>query len=625
MECSTDYYWKIIATDCWDSSTEGPIWNFTTVAPLVADADGPYEGVVGEPIQFYGSATGGVPPYSWNWEFGDGSHSTEQNPMHTYASPGTYTATLTVIDSFSPPNTDSNTTTVEISDITPPEISNIQDYPDPQEVNGWVNITCTVTDNIEVNEVKANITYPNDDVTNVPMINIAGTDDYYYNTTYSITGTYNYFIWASDTSGNENASATCTFTMQDTTLPEITDNTPTDAYTGCPFIFNATVIDNIEVANVYVYYWFGNGAATNESMIQVGSTDYYEYAITIPSDSTATLHYKISAVDDAGNWVQTGQKDVAVIDNNPPNISNVDADPYLQLPGRYVNITCNVTDNIGINEVYLNITYPTGNYENFSIAQNKIGDIYYCNRTYDEIGTYNYFIWANDTSGNEKISDDVHSFDITNITIPRITTLKKNWNLFSLPFNQSITLDQLRIVWNSTVYSWDEAIAEHIIYGVIYDWNRTEQRYNYYYDPTDSLHPGYGYWIICYKPECELGCNDSYNASGNYITTLKEDWNCFGLPFNYSVTLQYLCFIYDGTEYNWTEAVKQGIVYGVIYDWNRMEQRYNYLYQEDDVLKPGYGYWIISYVSECEMQYNPESAMGKVDWAPDNPPSPPKP
>ncbi|WP_129597731.1 TIGR04279 domain-containing protein [Methanohalophilus profundi] len=33
---------------------------------------------------------------SWQWEFGDGSTSTEQNPTHTYEEPGTYTVVLTV-------------------------------------------------------------------------------------------------------------------------------------------------------------------------------------------------------------------------------------------------------------------------------------------------------------------------------------------------------------------------------------------------------------------------------------------------------------------------------------------------------------------------------------------------
>ena len=35
-------------------------------------------------------------PTSWSWDFGDGTTSTDQNPTHTYTSPGTYTVELTV-------------------------------------------------------------------------------------------------------------------------------------------------------------------------------------------------------------------------------------------------------------------------------------------------------------------------------------------------------------------------------------------------------------------------------------------------------------------------------------------------------------------------------------------------
>ncbi|MEO0900085.1 MAG: PKD domain-containing protein [Bacteroidota bacterium] len=36
----------------------------------------------------------------WNWDFGDGNTSTEQNPTHTYADDGVYTVSLTVSDAF---------------------------------------------------------------------------------------------------------------------------------------------------------------------------------------------------------------------------------------------------------------------------------------------------------------------------------------------------------------------------------------------------------------------------------------------------------------------------------------------------------------------------------------------
>jgi PGF-pre-PGF domain-containing protein len=45
-------------------------------------------------IQFTDTSTGS--PASWNWNFGDGTNSTEQNPMHIYFSAGTYDVTLVV-------------------------------------------------------------------------------------------------------------------------------------------------------------------------------------------------------------------------------------------------------------------------------------------------------------------------------------------------------------------------------------------------------------------------------------------------------------------------------------------------------------------------------------------------
>jgi PKD repeat protein len=49
--------------------------------------------VVGEEIQFMNLSSKGT---SWEWNFGDGTTSTEQSPVHKYTLPGTYTVMLTV-------------------------------------------------------------------------------------------------------------------------------------------------------------------------------------------------------------------------------------------------------------------------------------------------------------------------------------------------------------------------------------------------------------------------------------------------------------------------------------------------------------------------------------------------
>jgi PKD repeat protein len=65
---------------------------------FVVDAGGAYTGAIYEVIQFEGNATGGVEPYNWSWDFGDGSNATQQNPQHSYSEVGEYTIILTVTD-----------------------------------------------------------------------------------------------------------------------------------------------------------------------------------------------------------------------------------------------------------------------------------------------------------------------------------------------------------------------------------------------------------------------------------------------------------------------------------------------------------------------------------------------
>src|SRR6266566_573881 len=54
---------------------------------------------VGQSIAFTAVASGGNPPYSYSWSYGDGSTGTGLQSNHTYNSDGTYQVTLTVADS----------------------------------------------------------------------------------------------------------------------------------------------------------------------------------------------------------------------------------------------------------------------------------------------------------------------------------------------------------------------------------------------------------------------------------------------------------------------------------------------------------------------------------------------
>lgn len=82
------------------------------VGPLNAHANGPYSGYYQEPIKFNGEAYGGIPPYTFHWDLGDGNTSSEQNPSHSYSAVGTYEAVLTVTDTEGNHSIDNATVTV---------------------------------------------------------------------------------------------------------------------------------------------------------------------------------------------------------------------------------------------------------------------------------------------------------------------------------------------------------------------------------------------------------------------------------------------------------------------------------------------------------------------------------
>ncbi len=79
---TTERYWHSVTP----LAPPGP-----PVASFVAN---PTQGSAPLMVQFTDTSLG--VPTSWTWDFGDGDSSSEQHPLHTYLTPGTYTVSLTV-------------------------------------------------------------------------------------------------------------------------------------------------------------------------------------------------------------------------------------------------------------------------------------------------------------------------------------------------------------------------------------------------------------------------------------------------------------------------------------------------------------------------------------------------
>lgn len=69
-----------------------------TPPPAVTATANPTSGPAPLTVAFNGSVSDGTPPFTFDWDFWDGTRSTEQNPTHTYTSPDDYIGFLKVTD-----------------------------------------------------------------------------------------------------------------------------------------------------------------------------------------------------------------------------------------------------------------------------------------------------------------------------------------------------------------------------------------------------------------------------------------------------------------------------------------------------------------------------------------------
>ncbi len=111
-----------------------PSCQIPTSAPLAA-----FDSENGSPCGgqvFFSDASTQV-PQTWNWDFGDGNSSTQQNPSHTYTANGTYTVVLIVGNTV---GNDTITQTVTVSIPEPPVVTDGEAcFGDPATLSATIN------------------------------------------------------------------------------------------------------------------------------------------------------------------------------------------------------------------------------------------------------------------------------------------------------------------------------------------------------------------------------------------------------------------------------------------------------------------------------------------------------
>lgn len=222
--------------------------------------------------------------------------------------------------------------------------------------------------------------------------------------------------------------------------PVINDQSEDTAETGDDFIINASITDDNGIDEACIEYWFGSDPHQNVTLINAYDTIWIYDHISIPTDSLEPLHYIIKAKDIFGSWNQTAQQNIPITDGIHPNISNVQAQPSSILPGETINITAEITDNIQVDTVLVNITDPTNTTS--SHPMNLYRSQYYYENSYTNLGSYSFLIYANDTTGNIKESNP-QTFTVAETEPPEITdtTTGPSTTGDSLSFSAMVTDD----------------------------------------------------------------------------------------------------------------------------------------------------------------------------------------
>ena len=313
-------------------------------------------------------------------------------------------------------------------------------------LSATINITANVTDNIHVDVVLANITLPNGTINQILLTNLT---DKVYNSTFSNTadnGIYTIRIIANDTSlhKNVNSSETVTFTVGDFLYPNITNITPT---AGTNYSLNTTVnisadiTDDFGVSVVMANITFPNGTIGQFTLTNKTNVTYNMTFST--TTSLGVYVVRIIANDTSNNVNNSEITNFSIGDVNSPSVTNITPTAGTNYnENTSVNITVDITDNIGISSVSANITLPNETVIKIALT-NRSAETY--NATFNAtslIGIYHVRIIANDTSNNIN-STETTNFSIGDVIAPSITLNSPaddtNTTSTSVTFNFTVT------------------------------------------------------------------------------------------------------------------------------------------------------------------------------------------
>jgi len=275
----TPGHWEIHPITAWKLDGSPPPQPQPLSASFLYSPQNPTPGTQ---VSFNAAASGGVPPYSYTWNFGDGSTGSGSSPTHSYSTKGTYTVRLTVKDSVFPtPHTANATQSLTVS---PPLFTLAITGPSSGVAGAKINFTATASGGSS----PYSFTWNFGDGT----ANVAGgsTNPNAQSHTYTKTGTFTVKVNATDSTGKI-ATATSTVNIS-TTIPPLSVSLsgPGSGGIGSSLTISATATGG---STPYSFSWTAIGGSPSSGTGSSLSTTYgspgtYTVSVTVTDANAKT-------------------------------------------------------------------------------------------------------------------------------------------------------------------------------------------------------------------------------------------------------------------------------------------------------------------------------------------------
>ncbi len=293
-----------------------------------------------------------------------------------------------------------------------------------------IEIAINATDNGVISSAIANITFSNGTSQLVTLASVVGDK---FNSSFTIPNTpqgqYNLTFLVNDTNGNLNSTTITTFIVGDTINPAVSGLLPVNGS-----VFNtsqvveiaANVTDNGVIDAVLANVTLPNGTVNVLTLSQVGSTPKFNNSFIVPSGIQGTYNITYIANDTNNNVNSTARTSFIGGDSEKPSVSGLIpvANSTFSV-AQNIEIAANVTDNIAVSDVRVNLTLPNGTLQVLTLI-NVSGPLANGGKFNTSFsipnlpGTYNITFTANDTTNNVN-STSTTFFVLANEVNPNVT------------------------------------------------------------------------------------------------------------------------------------------------------------------------------------------------------------